>query len=590
MTSNTNDRVSLIRRGDPKCYTRINMPNGQEIGLYSADTVDAELKWLNAEIDTLRAERDTLKNSLARCTSVNINAEEGKPLEANATFQGEAMRWFAAHMAQWFRNSGGVNFVSLEATDPETKDVFEITMQRAGGETPAKQLSQMHAELDRLREITQKVDDHSYLLSRLKHIGADRSDLLDEINGLTMWALQRRVLIQCDWMRGYSKCLDGLNLNVGVDGSRMPDDIRRIVVELQSIVVELQSEVERPKRELDRLRELEDNVVNQLNDLGPLAVRVREGNGPEDLAASITVTIQKLYSKIRALMSDLRFANDAADKGDSARVNAGGMELRIKELEHCNEQLKAEVEAAHRDTESWRVAFANAYSTEPNDEVLRIALHFADNPRPKATLEAPADTMDELYGALRHLAGAYRRAIHQLNQKSDAPLKNTMVRIRDLTRSDPADFETAFSELRAIYAMSNRVLGAHGGFLDRAPESIPAAWRDVIVERERQLNVEGWTPEHDDEHDPGALAAAATAYALHAADVLNPSSQGDASYEHTVPPMWPWSADWWKPSGSGTNQAGARRDLIKAAALIFAEIEKDDRAAARATVTKRDAK
>lgn len=108
---------------------------------------------------------------------------------------------------------------------------------------------------------------------------------------------------------------------------------------------------------------------------------------------------------------------------------------------------------------------------------------------------------------------------------------------------------------------------------------------EIALERTRQQTQEGWTTEHDDAHDAGTLAAAATAYALHAADVLNPNSQGDGGYKTTpddavaLPPMWPWDVDWWNPSGSGTNQAGARRDLVKAAALIVAEIERMDRAA-----------
>lgn len=114
----------------------------------------------------------------------------------------------------------------------------------------------------------------------------------------------------------------------------------------------------------------------------------------------------------------------------------------------------------------------------------------------------------------------------------------------------------------------------------RMTQPSSAALRDVATERERQKTAEGWTEAHDDQHDPGELAAAATAYGLHASDVLSPVSQGDGDYRMTLPPMWPWDADWWKPSGSGTNQNGARRDLVKAGALILAEIERLDRATA----------
>jgi hypothetical protein len=82
----------------------------------------------------------------------------------------------------------------------------------------------------------------------------------------------------------------------------------------------------------------------------------------------------------------------------------------------------------------------------------------------------------------------------------------------------------------------------------------------VIAERFRQIEQEGWTPEHDDkEHPSGQLADAGACYALHA-----------GSLSETTPHEWPWSPDWWKP-------AGFRRDLVKACALIIAEGEKFDR-------------
>lgn len=108
-----------------------------------------------------------------------------------------------------------------------------------------------------------------------------------------------------------------------------------------------------------------------------------------------------------------------------------------------------------------------------------------------------------------------------------------------------------------------------------------AVLADILRERQRQIEVEGWTLEHDDEHDAGELAAAGSAYALNAADVLNPQSQGDGGYDFTTPLCWPWAQEWWKPTGTGTNRAGARRDLIKAAALLVAEIERIDRRAGK---------
>jgi len=79
-----------------------------------------------------------------------------------------------------------------------------------------------------------------------------------------------------------------------------------------------------------------------------------------------------------------------------------------------------------------------------------------------------------------------------------------------------------------------------------------AAARDVLAERRRQIEAKGWTPEHDNQFVDRELAKAAACYAIDNAA------------------MWPWSMSWWKPSNS-------RRNLVKAGALILAEIERLDR-------------
>lgn len=87
---------------------------------------------------------------------------------------------------------------------------------------------------------------------------------------------------------------------------------------------------------------------------------------------------------------------------------------------------------------------------------------------------------------------------------------------------------------------------------------------DVLAERQRQVEAEGWSPEHDDEHEGGELAGAGACYAANASGfVWIGGWPGE---------VWPWAREWWKPSTP-------RRDLVKAAALILAEIERLDRAA-----------
>lgn len=99
------------------------------------------------------------------------------------------------------------------------------------------------------------------------------------------------------------------------------------------------------------------------------------------------------------------------------------------------------------------------------------------------------------------------------------------------------------------------------------------AARDVLAERKRQVEVEGWTPEHDDEHATGAMAAAAACYALSAAATVSESEYWRAKRDDAVKELWPWDHEWWKPNGQ-------RRILEKAGALILAEIERLDRRAA----------
>ncbi|WP_321946608.1 hypothetical protein [Paraburkholderia sp. J10-1] len=102
-----------------------------------------------------------------------------------------------------------------------------------------------------------------------------------------------------------------------------------------------------------------------------------------------------------------------------------------------------------------------------------------------------------------------------------------------------------------------------------APHAGAPAWlnhdtqaaHDVLAERRRQVTEEGWTPQHDDQHADGDLAAASACYALHAGG-WQPA---------TIAEYWPWAPSWWKPTTK-------RRDLVKSVALGIAEIERLDRA------------
>lgn len=83
----------------------------------------------------------------------------------------------------------------------------------------------------------------------------------------------------------------------------------------------------------------------------------------------------------------------------------------------------------------------------------------------------------------------------------------------------------------------------------------PAA-ADVLAERHRQVTVKGWTPEHDDTYIGCELAAAAISY-------IEPMEAENY-----------WPADWHDGSFRPSDY---RRNLVKAVALLLAELERVDR-------------
>lgn len=149
--------------------------------------------------------------------------------------------------------------------------------------------------------------------------------------------------------------------------------------------------------------------------------------------------------------------------------------------------------------------------------------------------------------------------------------------------------EAGYEQEGATEAQMQEHLACYGGagrtprLLDHtpAPESLTMWLRDqrieqkdhpmsgsvqIHAERWRQQEEEGWTPEHDAEHSACELTMAAVSYAHHAVGQANGVCWPDD--EPDVPATWPWDAEWWKPCVEPI------RDLIKAGALIAAEIDR----------------
>lgn len=111
----------------------------------------------------------------------------------------------------------------------------------------------------------------------------------------------------------------------------------------------------------------------------------------------------------------------------------------------------------------------------------------------------------------------------------------------------------------------------------------------IAEERQRQIDIEGYSKEHDLCHEEKEFIDAATSYMMPNSirpilDVTNEleiqpsyaviydhySSDGTLHKMRILPPsMWPWGEQYWKPTPSDRI-----RELVKAGALIAAAIDR----------------
>lgn len=94
----------------------------------------------------------------------------------------------------------------------------------------------------------------------------------------------------------------------------------------------------------------------------------------------------------------------------------------------------------------------------------------------------------------------------------------------------------------------------------------------IKEERLRQVSEEGWVAEHDDELGSCTLAVAGACYALGVAGGYSSYHEIWLSiYTKQALELWPFDAEWWKPTEDPIRQ------LTKAGALIAAEIDRFQR-------------
>ncbi|MCG9399656.1 hypothetical protein [Escherichia coli] len=164
-------------------------------------------------------------------------------------------------------------------------------------------------------------------------------------------------------------------------------------------------------------------------------------------------------------------------------------------------------------------------------------------------LEAKDSTIATQQQEIRTLLNALGQASEKRNAEQADIIAKQEKWIKDVE-------ETMISATDRAEAAEKRIAELEGGAFN-------PAILDVVAERQRQKTIEGWTPEHDDEHCNGELAMAAVCYI---------NETGTVNRNGGKPWGWPWDASWWKPNAR-------RRNLVKAGALILAEIERIDRAA-----------
>lgn len=95
---------------------------------------------------------------------------------------------------------------------------------------------------------------------------------------------------------------------------------------------------------------------------------------------------------------------------------------------------------------------------------------------------------------------------------------------------------------------------------------------DVFNERQRQIEKEGYSTANDDLYEENELVRAGAGYVNHVVGrswTFN-KEMPEVYQNEEVPEFWPWDDNFWKPKSP-------RKDLVRAAALLIAEIERIDR-------------
>lgn len=160
-------------------------------------------------------------------------------------------------------------------------------------------------------------------------------------------------------------------------------------------------------------------------------------------------------------------------------------------------------------------------------------------------------------------------ALEALQRQLDEAQAKVQIALYGVEHATPS--ATFASEVDALVAVATALSKRD------APQAQPVGFAavDVLAERQRQVEAEGWAPHKDDDYQRNELSRAAVAYAhpspkMSSGWMTEGHDGGQHQFPREVPVDWPFHPHWWKPTTR-------RRNLVKAGALILAEIERLDR-------------
>lgn len=137
---------------------------------------------------------------------------------------------------------------------------------------------------------------------------------------------------------------------------------------------------------------------------------------------------------------------------------------------------------------------------------------------------------------------------------------------RDQNETAMADALWHIIEVAEAAALTLTTPCSHAEDAKRAGDGVSR----IAAERIRQKSVEGWTPEHDEQHGFGELSIAAACYALNCRKEDGSPIEGDAVvHDRDCHDGWPWSRKWDK-----RGKHSRERSLEIAGALIAAELDR----------------